>query len=110
MPEINFIWLIIVLGLGNFLFMALLLFAVVVGAYAVFRTKYAYTGLSFMEPKKVNTNKEGSYSYMGSEEAFMGGGISLGDELLTEAAERIRDQRSSMPPVIQDRMNEVEGK
>ena len=108
MNDISPIWFFIVIAFA----MVLPLVGVIIGAYAVFRTKYAQTGLRFMEPKNVNKNIDAPYSY--ASDLFPEGEDStgLGNEMLSEAADRIREQRQRPfgLPTLADHKKDVEGK
>ena len=98
-------------------FLALIIFAmvlplvgVIIGAYFVFRTKHVQTGASFFEPKKVNKADDPPYSYVSDLFPEGENSTGLGNDMLDEAAERIREQRSNKIPTLADHKREVEGK
>ena len=103
--------------LNTFVFLAVILVGwilplvgVIIGAFAVFKTKYAPEGYQFLGlPKRQNAGGPHSYvSDLFKDEAES----PMFDEDLSEAARRIREQKEAMGynASLQDHIMEVEGK
>ncbi len=84
-----------------------LLFAVIIGAYAVFKTKHAGSGTSFFEPLNIRRKKANGKvgeSYVSDvfkeegqplEERVFGAEMLGGAEMLETAADNVRESRSN---------------
>ena len=87
------------------------LVGVIIGAFAVFKTKYAPEGYQFLGlPKRQNAG--GTHSYVSELFKDEGDTSSLFDEDLSADARRLREQKEAMGynASLQDHIMEVEGK
>ncbi len=88
-----------------FVFGVVLLFAVFMGGYMVFRTKHAQTGIPFIQRAEKKTGQPEHYAA----EMFEDQDFDLDEPGLSEAAERIREQKTD-GSTIENVMAQVTGK
>ncbi len=96
------LWQLVILLLA---FGGVILFAVFMGGYMVFRTRHAQTGIPFIQRAEKKTGKPEHYAA----EMFEDQDFDLDEDDLSEAAERIREQKTD-GSTIQNVMAQVTGK